>query len=112
MRLKSLINNDEADIKMIGMVVAILVTIIVSLLVFYSIAGSFDINDMDDDFGDYGLGSYAKGQANEQINGSTPVRNSTDAILDQSATFFSIAPIIAIVVVAVVILGYVSRIGG
>jgi len=90
--MKSLLKNDEADVKMIGAVVGILVTLIIAVLVFYNIAGSIDTTDID-----------------AELTG-TPAANATDDTLDQSATFFSIAPIIAIVIVAVVILGYVSKI--
>ena len=90
--MKKLIENDEADVKMIGAVVGILVTLIIAVLVFYNIAGSIDTTSID-----------------AGLTG-TPAANATDATLDQSATFFAVAPIIAIVVVAVVILGYVSRI--
>jgi len=96
MKLQSLLKNDEADVKMIGAVVGILITLIIAVLVFYNIAGSIDTTSIDDNFGG------AK---------TIPAANATEDTLDQSATFFQIAPIIAIVVVAVVILGYVNRIG-
>ena len=90
--LKSLRKDDEADVKMVGMVVGILVTLIIAVLVFYNIAGSIDTTSIDSD-----------------LTG-TPAANATDDTLDQASTFFTIAPIIAIVIVAVVILGYVSKI--
>ena len=91
--MKSLLKNDEADVKMVGAVVGILVTLIIAVLVFYNIAGSIDTTTID-----------------ASLTG-TPAKNATDDTLDQAATFFQIAPIIAIVVVAVVILSYVGRIG-
>jgi len=91
--MRTLLDNDKADVRMIGGVVGILVTLIIAVLVFYNIAGSIDASDLDDEF-----------------TGHTPVSNSTNNVLDQSATFFTIAPIIAIVVVAVVILKYVGQI--
>ena len=92
--MKSFIDNEEADVKMIGAVVGILITLIIAVLVFYNIASGIDTTTIDSD-----------------LTG-TPAANATTDTLDQAATFFQIAPIIAIVVVAVVILGYVSRIGG
>jgi len=92
LKLKPIRKNDEADVKMIGMVVGILVTLIIAVLVFYNIAGSIDTTTID-----------------SGLTG-TPAANATDDTLDQASTFFSVAPIIAIVVVAVVILGYVSKI--
>ena len=101
--MKPLLRNEEADVKMIGAVVGILVTLIVAVLVFYNIAGNIDVSGVDDDLQDnLGLNTTS----------NTYAANATRATLDQSATFFTIAPIIAIVVVAVVILGYVGRIGG
>ena len=92
--LKKFWNNQDGDVKMIGAVVGILVTMIVAILVFYNIAGSIDVTDIDSGFT------------------GTPAANATDAVMTQAETFWSVAPIIAIVIVAVVILGYVSRIGG
>ena len=91
--VKPFLKDEEADAKMVGAVVGILVTIIIAVLVFYNIAGSINASTIDSD-----------------LTG-TPAQNATDDTLDQAATFFQIAPIIAIVIVAVVILGYVSRIG-
>jgi len=92
--IKFLKADDRADVRMIGAVVGILITIIIAALVFYTIAGNIDTTSID-----------------AELTG-TPSANATDDVLEMSGTFFSIAPIIAIVVVAVVILGYVSRIGG
>jgi len=91
--LRKFLDNQEGNVKMVGAVVGILVTLIIAVLVFYNIAGSIDASSVDSD-----------------LTG-TPAQNATDDTLDQAGTFFTIAPIIAIVIVAVVILGYVSRIG-
>jgi len=92
--MRKLLKNEDADVRMIGGVVGILVTLIIAVLVFYNIAGSIDTTSIDSD-----------------LTG-TPAANATTDTLSQAATFFEIAPIIAIVVVAVVILGYVGKIGG
>lgn len=91
--MRKFLDNQEGNVKMVGAVVGILVTLIIAVLVFYNIAGSIDASSVDSD-----------------LTG-TPAQNATDDTLDQAGTFFTIAPIIAIVIVAVVILGYVSRIG-
>ena len=98
--MRKLMTNNHADVKMIGAVVGLLITIIIAVLVFYTIAGSMDNTTLD-----------AKFTRGDSLN-NTPAANATDDILDQGGTFFQIAPIIAIVVVAVVILGYVGKIGG
>ena len=88
--------NNQANVQMIGAVVGILITLIIAVLVFYNVAGSIDTTDIDGNFGG---------------TNTTPSANATDDTLDQAGTFFSIAPIIGVVAVAVVILGYVNRIG-
>ncbi len=90
---RNIVEEKSANVAMIGGVVGILITLIIAVLVFYSIAGSIDTTTIDAD-----------------LTG-TPALNATDATLDQTATFFSIAPIIGVVAVAVVILGYVKSIG-
>jgi len=99
--MKSLRADDNADTKMIGGVVAILVTLILAVIVFFNIAGSVDLTTVD---------SNIASNLGENTTLSTRGSNSTDDTLDQAATFFTIAPIIAIVVVAVVILRYVGQI--
>ena len=86
--------NEQANVAMIGAVVGILITLIIAVLVFYNVAGSIDTTTID-----------------ASLTG-TPSANATEATLDQAGTFFSIAPIIGVVAVAVVILQYVNKIGG
>ena len=88
--------NNQANVQMIGAVIGILITLIIAILVFYNVAASIDTSTIDGNFGG----------TNE-----TPAANATEATLSQAGTFFSIAPIIGVVAVAVVILGYVNRIG-
>ena len=45
--MKKLIKDDHADVKMIGAVVGILITLIIAVLVFYNIAGSIDTTTID-----------------------------------------------------------------
>ena len=84
--------DEKGNVQMVGAVVGILVTLIIAVLVFYNVAGSIDTTSIDAD-----------------LTG-TPSANATDDTLDQAATFFTIAPIIAIVIVAVIILKYVGDI--
>ena len=90
--IRQLFDEDKANVQMVGAVVGILVTLIIAVLVFYNVAGSIDATSIDED-----------------LTG-TPAANATDDTLDQAATFFTIAPIIAIVIVAVIILKYVGDI--
>lgn len=94
---KKFLKADDADVRMIGIVVGIFVTLAIAVVVFYNIAASIDATSLDADIGE---------------TNTVEVANATDNVLDHTATFFEIAPIIGIVIVAVVILGYVGRIGG
>jgi len=89
--LRDIKTDENGNVKMIGMVVGVLVTLIIAVLIFYNVAGSIDTTTIDAD-----------------LTG-TPSANATTDTLDQAATFFTIAPILAIVIVAVVIIGYVTR---
>ena len=97
--------DDKGNVKMVTTVVAILVTLIIYIIIFFNIAGSIDTDDVDDNIREnvYGEGGTT------WHNGTEYAANSTDKVLDQSATFFTIAPILAIVIIAVVIIGYVTR---
>ena len=94
--------DNLANVGTIGAAVAILVTIMVSVLIVYNIAASIDANDIDTNL------QTALGEGTD-VNFA---QNATKDTLDQSATFYTIAPLIVVVLVAVTILGYVIQIGG
>jgi len=100
--MRKFLKNTLADVGTIGAAVAILVTIMVSILIVYNIAASIDANDIDTSL------QSALGEGRDVIF----AQNATKDTLDQSATFYTIAPLIVVVLVAVVILGYVIQIGG
>jgi hypothetical protein len=83
--------------QMVGAAVGLLVTLIVSVLIYWTMSGSL-----------YPAAGTDTSWHSQMMNAS---QNATDSINDQAVTFFQIAPIIAIVIVAVVVLSYVSRIG-
>jgi len=83
---------------MVGSAVGLLITLIIVVLIYYNISAS-SIQPVGTD----------TSWASQMHNAS---RNATGNVDSQAATFFTIAPIIAVVIVAVVIIGYVQRIGG
>ena len=108
--MKKFLNNKSGNMQMISGVIGLFVTLLVAILILYNIAASLDAESLDSKH--FGMTSTGgDGLGNEKMN-QTPANNATSPILDQSETFFTIAPIVAIVVVAVVILSYVGRIGG
>jgi len=85
--------NNKAQMGMVAAAVGLFITLIIAILIYYNVANSIDTTTID-----------------ASLTG-TPAANATDAINTQAATFFSVAPIIGIVIVAVVVISYVQRIG-
>jgi|WetSurMetagenome_2_1015567.scaffolds.fasta_scaffold843271_2 hypothetical protein len=79
---------DDAYAAMIGGVVAVLVTILVGILVYYKIAGSMAV----------GTPTSAAGLAAANVNTT-------------ASTIFTLAPIVGIVMIAGIILAIVTRFG-
>jgi len=86
--------QNSAQMGMIGAAVGLLITLSITILIFYNIAASVDAHAIDAE------------------NGNLGAEDAVNATMDQAATFFTIAPILAIVIVAVVVIGYVQHIGG
>jgi len=92
---------NHGSIAMVGSAVGLLITLIISVLIFYSMLASSPSLPAPG----AGASSYYKALQNQS-------ENSSSVISSQASTFFTIAPIVAIVIVAVVVIGYVQRIGG
>ena len=95
------IHNNHAQMNLIGAAIGTLITVIICVLIYYNIAGStystVTIN-----------AAQAKTTYGQAVNAS---KNATDNVNSQASTFFTIAPIIAVVIVAVVVISYVRQIG-
>jgi len=89
-----------AQMGMVGTAVGLFITIIIAVLIYYNIAGS-TISPSGEGHGDVWQ---------ERVFNMS--RNASTATNDQASTFFTIAPIVGIVIVAVVVISYVQRIGG
>lgn len=90
---RSLLKDNHADVKMVGAIVALLITLAASVLIFYNFMAGVDTTTIDANFA------------------GTPAANATNSILDQAGLFYTIAPMIAIIIVAVVILAYIKKLG-
>ncbi len=100
-QMRKLLKQNNAQMSYIGAAMGLFITLIIVVLIYYNIAASIDTSAVDQKLG---------------WNGSAPdlhhpAQNATNAINGQAQTFFTIAPIIGIVIVAVVVIGYVQRIG-
>ena len=90
--------NKEASVQMIGAAIAIAVTIMISILIVYSIGASINPVTLNKKV-------YPNNPA------ANPVGNATNATYSGLATFYTIAPLIIVVLAAVVILNYVTKVG-
>ena len=88
-----LLKMNEGQMNLVGAAVGLFITLIIAVLIYYNIAASIDTTSVD-----------------AKLVG-TPAANATSATNNQAATFFTVAPIIGIVIVAVVVIGYVKNIG-
>jgi len=109
--MRSLIKNKTGTVQDIGMAVSILVAIVIAIVVVYNMAGSMDMGDVDTEIVNNNIDVMNERSGGGSLN-TTYAGNATVDILDQSATFFTIAPLVVVVLVAVVILSYVMQIGG
>ena len=95
MRLLPFAHNKEGETKVVTMVISFLMVLGISVLIFYNIMASIDTTTIDANFGGTNM---------------TPALNGTTEVLDQAATFYQVAPILAIVIIAVVIIAYVKKV--
>ena len=99
MKMKRLCKNSHAQMNLVVAAVALFMTLLISILIYYNIAG-VSVHTHD-----YAAESNATAALWNQSN------NATSSINNQAATFYTVAPIIGIVIVAVVVIGYVKNIG-
>jgi flagellar biogenesis protein FliO len=85
--MRKIFSNQEAYTKVVGGLIALLVTIGVGALVFWEITDNFEGSSAD---------------ANSSI----------EEVEDMASTVFDLLPIIALVVVAAIIIGIVVKMGG
>lgn len=86
-KAKGIVENKQAYTRVVGGLVALLLTIIIGVLVFWEVNDSITLDTA---------------QANTSRNATT----------DMAATVFALLPLIALVVVASIILGVVLGFGG
>ena len=116
--MKHLLKNNHAQMGMVGAAVGLFITLIISVLIFYNISSSIDTTTLENNVRKaqgytYPSGETAADNASRAAwNSSKPVANSTNNVNNQAGTFYTIAPITGIVIVAVVVIGYVQRISG
>jgi len=82
--------NINADMNMILAAIVMAIALAIGLIIVYNVIGAVDSTTIDANFAT-----------------SSPARNASQALTNNTATFYTVAPIALIVVAAVGILGYV-----
>ncbi len=86
---KKLWKNNEADVNMILAAVVMAIGLSIGIIIAYNVIGSVDTTTID-----------------AGLTG-TPAANAASNLINNTGTFYTVAPIALIVVAAVAILGYV-----
>jgi len=88
--MKSLWKNNHGDMNIIISAVIAAIALAIGIIIVFNVMGSLDTTDVDAEFAN-----------------STPAANSTTDIQTNVETFYTVMPIVLIVMAAVAILGYV-----
>lgn len=89
MKLRKLLKNNHGSLDMILSAIVIAIGLVIGIIIVYNVLAAVDTSSID------------SGLSGE------PALNATGALLNNTATFYTVAPISIIVVAAVGILGYV-----
>jgi len=95
--MKKLLRNNHADLNMVLGAVVVAIVLAISVLIVWNVVATINPGDLDATV-DTAIG---------QDGTSTEVTNATNNLNTNLETFYTIAPIVLIVMAAVGILGYV-----
>ncbi len=108
--MRRLISNNKAEIDMILGAVVVMITLAITIVIAWNVVGSIDTDGLEDTIRQnvHGLQEVNDNDAaNATWNATLTVGNSTASITDNMETYYTIAPIMLIVMAAVGILGYI-----
>lgn len=105
-KFKCLKTDDKGAVGMIIMGALILVLSVIIIPVFYRIAGSQNLDSLDDDI------ATAKGETGWPATNSTDATNATDDVLEIGGSVMSLNPLAALVAVAGGIIGILLAVLG
>jgi len=111
--MRKLLKNNHGDMDMIVLATIMAITFAIGIVVVYNVYGALDTGTIDDAIKEArgyaypadGTSDYNNTQA--QWNNTVEAGNASLDLLSNTQTFFTVAPIVLIVVAAVGILGYV-----
>jgi len=98
--MRELKKNTHGSLAAMGAAIAIIVTLMISLVIVYSIVSSINPRTID-----------IKAQGNGMPGTRSDAGNATNSTISGLNTFYTLAPLIIVVIAAVIILAYVTRFG-
>lgn len=96
--MRKLWKNNHANLDMILSAVVVMVMLAISIVIVWNVVGSVETSDLD---------TAVDGNFIDSGAASTEVTNATTDLADNLETYYTVAPIVLIVMAAVGILGYV-----
>jgi len=113
--MRRLTQNKHGNLDMVLGGVTIAILLAVSVMIIFNITGSLEVSNTQDRIREgFGYEEWKGVAGDEAANAShaawnltQPVTNSSDNLNDNIETFYSITPIVLIVIAAVAILSYV-----
>ena len=104
---RRLVHHNKGEASAVTSVITFLLVLGIAVLLVYNIMGAVQPGtDLEHKVNE--ARGYTPGF--DDWNNSTSAGNATGEILSQTATFFQVAPILAIVIVAMVIIAYVKKV--
>jgi len=95
--MRKLLGNNQADLNMILGAIVVAITLAISVIIVWNVVAAVDPGTIDS----------SVEAAIQETSGFQDVTNSTDDLNTNIETFYTVAPIVLIVMAAVGILGYV-----
>ena len=107
--MRRLIDNKNADMDIVITAIVVMITLALSIVIIWNVVGSIDSSSLDDRLRENALGlqeSAGDNSSDQTWNETTYVANSTDSFTTNLETYFTVAPIVLIIIAAVGILSY------
>ena len=104
---RKLLHHNNGEASAVTAVISFLIVLGISVLLVYNIFGAVQPSaDLEHKV------NLARGYTEglNEYNNTTSAGNATGEILSQAATFYQVAPILAIVIIAMVIIAYVKKV--
>ena len=108
--MRKFLSNKHGDMNMILSAIVLAIVLGIGIIIVFNVFSAIDTTSVDTKLKGTrttGLSQASQNATNTSWNNTNPAGNATDSVIQNTETFFTIAPILLIVVAAVGILSYV-----